>query len=654
MNQKIKSGKRYTNWHFPATLLVLLFMGFYVPPFAWAGENDIETRLLVSPNTIGEGEPFTVVIEVTSDQEVDVTTPQPPQIEGARFLGQSQGQRINSTTGMNAQGKLEFKSIRTHMYTYQYAAEKVGVLVVPPASISVAGSSRKLNGAHLTVLNASQAQQSRRNRPRGNGPFGDDDSFTGGGFGSDPFENIDRMEEAFNRLLQRQFGGGGVPGFQAVPPINAKDAFVIVAEVDKTTAYKGEQITSTWYLYTKSGVREIDTLKYPTLKGFWKEDIELATLLTFQPAELNGQPYNKALLASYALFPIEAGKATIDPYRAKVSVVTGFGKISTSVKDSQSIPILVKPLPEVPQQAVFSGAVGEFQMTAKMETASVVAHQPFSIKVRIDGRGNAKQFELPNLALPPSVELYDIKKDSQFFKNGTSYKEFEIFLIPREEGDMTIPAIATTVFNPKTEKYETLSTQEFPIHVLAGSGQQTLAADRIHKEVAPQTQELVPLAAWTPSSPQQWTPRIRDFVVLFSLSGGLFVLFGFWASGTFAKEETLLEKFERRFKKLRTVLTQKKWRELGVDATNLVNFVLGDIVGAGGADVHIDRLLEKLPPSVRKEISPDLKPMMNRFFTIGFGPDEALRQMVESNDFSRDLELLKKLMTKAIEMSSLS
>src|SRR5690606_2429225 len=101
------------------------------------------------------------------------------------------------------------------------------------------------------------------------------------------------------------------------------------------------------------------------------------------------------------LFPIEEGKSTIDAYRAKVTVVSGFGQSMTLTKNSENIPILVKPLPPPPASEVFSGAIGEFQMRADLESTSVVAHQPFMVKVHVEGRGNAKQFELPPPTLPP-------------------------------------------------------------------------------------------------------------------------------------------------------------------------------------------------------------------------------------------------------------
>lgn len=635
MRQKIKSGKN---------LFLIFIAATFLTSFAFAEDTPVKVRMTPSATEVGVGETFNVTVEVTSSGSVTVDGLAAPQIKGTQYLGQSSGRRSNSNIGYNAQGKIEYQHVNTQIYTFQYAPEVEGSLVLPPTSITVDGKPYTMPGQRINVVKESPTMMARRARAK---MLEDDDTFS-----SDPFANIDKMEETFNQLLKQRFGGAG--GFQAVPNINAQDSFVIVAEVDKTTVFKGEQITASWYLFTKAGIREIDTLKYPNLKGFWKEDIELATLLSFQPAELNGQMYNKALLASYALFPIEAGKSEIDEYRAKVTIVGGFGRAVTSTKNSTKIPILVKPLPDAPMGAVFSGAVGEFQMKSMSESTSVIAHQPFSIKVRIDGRGNAKQFELPNFELPSNVELYDIKKDSKYFKDGISFKEFEIFLIPREEGSITIPAVSTTVFNPRTEKYETLSTTPFEFRVLAGTGQQSMASTRIKKSGEDQEEVLVPLANWNPANQSQWVPNPLAFAVLFTTTGVGFVVFGLISAGYFRKPETLKESTAKRFKQLKALPGKNKWRELGVEATNLVNHVLGTICGEGGADVHIDRLIDKLPPSVRKELGTDLKSVMNRFYVLGFGPDIAVQQAVDKKDYEQDIKTLEKLMTRAIEMSSLS
>src|SRR5262249_33397605 len=155
-----------------------------------------------------------------------------------------------------------------------------------------------------------------------------------------------------------------------------------------------------------------------------------------------GIVYQKALLASYALFPIKEGTSTIDPYRAKCTVSVpaafGFSRPYVFTKASRPVPIQVLEIPTANRPANFTGAVRKFTAQARTDQTTVVAHQPLSIKLRFEGRGNAKLIDLPALSLPPSFEIYDTKNDSKFFKDGTSYKEFELVLIPREAGDMTL------------------------------------------------------------------------------------------------------------------------------------------------------------------------------------------------------------------------
>ena len=70
----------------------------------------------------------------------------------------------------------------------------------------------------------------------------------------------------------------------------------------------GQQIMVSWYVYALGHVRRIDTLHYPSNTGFWKEDISTVSQLKFKNELINGVVYRKALLASYALFPLKEGR----------------------------------------------------------------------------------------------------------------------------------------------------------------------------------------------------------------------------------------------------------------------------------------------------------------------------------------------------------
>lgn len=612
---------------------------------AWA-QVTVQTNL--NPRAVEVGDQFTISYEVRSSDGVASERPEPPEINGARLIQESTSQRLNSMAVTNDEGELEFKTVQTQIYHFIYQATKDGDLKVPSVTISAGGKELKASG--LTVKSfpsgAGGGQVQRPSQRQGNDPF--DDPF------NDPFfdsfrKQAEDAQEKFNQLLQRQFGQGGTPGFQSIPPGSEDDAFFIAVEVDKTEAYEGEQIRATWYLYTKSGVREIDTLKYPDLKGFWKEDIELATLLNFSRDTLNGSVYNKALLASYALFPLEAGKATIDAYKAKVGIISGFGRMIKDTKSSKPVPILVKPLPEEGKPDNFSSAVGQYQITASLDPDSTyVTHQPFILNLRIEGMGNAKQFELPELNLPDSVEVYDIKKDSKFFKTGKSYKYFEIYLIPREPGKLVIPAITTNYFDPNEKAYKTISTTELETNILKGAGQQGLQASRI--STRDKKEPLTMLTQWEPkqANPQ---PMLILWIGAFLMTGVGSLAYAAIGLGWFVKSAGLREKVALRFKKIHHLHNKKQWRQVGIEVTNLVYFVLGEVSGQGGADVEFDKLMAKCPPSIRREVGSELKKVLDKFYLLGFGPDSAIQSQVQNDGVKEPMKKVEKLLQKVIDMT---
>lgn len=617
MTQKNR-GDFVLNHRLHAALVMFVICGFFAcAEIVFAQDVSVSTR--VEPAEVSQGQTFSVIISVKSKGSNNVSPISAPQLPGATLVNQSTGKQINGTFGTNEAGNPSFIQVITNTYRYDYVADKQGSLAVPPVEVSANGQKIKTNSTRIKVLppgSTPPRQQARRRR-------------RGGVFGSDPF--ADNMNDAFNQLLQRRFGGGGNAGFQAIPPGTENSAFFIVAEVDKTEVYEGEQLKASWYLYSKTpGVREIDTLKYPDLEGFWKEDIQLATLLNFKRGELEGQLYNKALLASYALFPIEPGKATIDEYRAKLVISNGFGRAIRGTKASKSIPILVKPLPADGQPENFSGAVGKYNVARSVEDmSSVVSHQPFVMTVRLDGKGNAKSFELPDLGLPDHVEIYDVKKESKFFKSGKSFKEFQVYLIPRQEGELVLPEMKVSYFDPEDESYHEITAPSLTLNVLKGSGQQGLASSRLQKQKDKEPLQII--SQWEPSSKD---PRPNGILwavfFLASTVGG----FGFAAVQLewFRKQVSFSERLKERVREMDRLLAAKDWRQLGVQGTNCIYFLLAEVSTEGGADVPFDQLIEKCPPSVRQQLGGELKKSLSQFHLLGFGPDGAVSQMAKDEE----------------------
>jgi len=618
----------------------------------------------LSSDTIGEEDVVTLTLMVSSDSTaINDEDPKLPELKGFEVMNAVSS---SSTSSVFDNGK--FMLVRKNTYRYTLAPKKPGVYALGSAEVTVNGETIKSkpitikvvagSGGGLPSKNSNKAQ----NKPqRGAPPPQEEDDM--GAFGS-----LDEdANDLFTQLLRRRGltldNRGGV---RSAPQADTKDAFFIAVEANKKRVYVGEQIVASWYLYTRGGIQAYDALKYPELKGFWKEDLEIATRLSFQSEIVNGVPYNKALLVSYALFPISAGKKTIDQYKAKATVVDlssgmsvfGIGQAFSYVKASKEIPIDVIPLPAEGRPASFSGAVGTFNITGSVSTTQAKVNQPFSLKIRFQGEGNVKAIELPPLDLPQNLEVYETKKEAQFQKSGEGFKEFEVLLIPRSQGTITVPPVSVSYFDPKTAKYVTRQTPEFQIKVAAGDG--SLAGGNV-----PMAQNDAPIADSKDIKylKTDASMRLKPSVQL-SIWALLFLTVFGWFGRQFylvfrgeSQDQMALarKKAKLKLKTARLKLKKGDFRGVGVETSNAVLSALGEIAGVGGASLTLDALLTRLPTSSEK-VQGDVKKFLNQCELLSFAPDELIKNQKSDQELKKILSEAERLISElfAVEKNSAS
>jgi hypothetical protein len=346
---------------------VILAMVFFAMSLAQAqNDGEVKVEAVVDRNEVGVGESFTLTIRVTGSGSLGDTEPRLPGLSDFDLLRTWEGRSTRSTF---VQGK--FSTVQTQEYNFQLSPKEKGIAKIGEVELNVGGKIFKTRPIEVSV---GESSGNSGNVAQGN-PFADDED-----------------EDIFNLLLrQRGIPTPGLPG--RVQPqgrnVNPSEAFFIDVEVSKEKVYKGEGITVSYYLYTRGNISEIDTLKHPSLQGFLREDIEVSQRLSFTGAVVNGIQYSKALLASYAVFPMKEGILTIDEYKAKCTVIMsagfGFGRPYRYTKSSKPVKIEVLPLPIEGMPDGFNGAIGDFKVKANLEKSSVPVNQPVSLKVRFEG-----------------------------------------------------------------------------------------------------------------------------------------------------------------------------------------------------------------------------------------------------------------------------
>lgn len=593
----------------------------------------------VEPKVVRPGQPFLLTVTVTSDSNASAEQPELPDLTNFQMRNASSSSEIRSVFN---NGK--FQVSRSQVFNYELVATQEGKFAIPPISVLVNG--------HVYQTEPISVQVNPGAPPAGGG----------GGGGFEEEEDIGDMDDMFQQLLKRRLemlkrgapgGRGGSGGGGIVSPADLNDAFYVEVEVDKTKVYVGEQVTVSWYLVTRAQIADIDTLKYPAVEGFWREDIELATRLNFKPEVINGITYNRALLASFALFPIKAGISKIDAYTARCNVVAvgNFGATNqqTVVKSSQVVPITVMPLPAEGKPDSFTGAVGEFQMTAKVTDAAIVTHSPFEFKVRFEGRGNSKNIDAPKLELPEGLELYDTKSEAKYFIDGRSFKEFNYVMVARKTGELIIPAVTSSFYNQIQKKYYSQSTD--PIVINVGKGESAGAMDSkplLAEEVKNRKPQLPQLALEMHDS-KAWSMNARmggwGAILLVGL---MFVGYrGFVEFRASEKRESLAKIVKAKFKDIDALAAKGEMRNAAVETTNLVYLILGELSGLGGASRELSILLEKSPPSYRREVGENLSKVMRRLEVLAFAPTELSgTNVAEQKSLLHEVE---KLLRKSLE-----
>ncbi len=628
------------------------YLAFVFIYLFWAGQAlaSVNVQAIVDRNEMGMGDTLTLSVSAQSTESVDVSEPRVPQLNGFELVNSWSSSSTSSKLLQGPNG-MQFETVRRQDFNFMLTPTKPGRLTIPGFEVIVDG---KAYTTKPIAIEVSQQGSGAAQLPQGMPTPSD----------------IDEAEEMFNQLLQRK-GMAPPPTAYKNLPKNPNDAFFIQSEVDKTEVYEGEQIVVNWYIYTRGNLLSLDRLKFPDLKGFWKEIIEEVPALNFTQEVVNGIPYRKALLASHALFPIKPGTAVIDEYKIKAQVqlptspfgAFGLGKPYSYSRASDRVRITVKPLPAEGRPASFSGAVGQFDVRAQVEGNQFPVNQPFSLKVRFEGNGNGKLIELPALDLPKTIEIYDTKSEAKYFKNGKSYREFEVLLIPRQEGDLTIPAMSFSMFDPIAKKYMTQSTDPIAIQIV-NNPNSPLAQDKssglVNPGEAPAKAAKVEKKPELPGVLVSWENAAsgplaaNPWALWGAVYSAIVMVLGWKARREFGwgkKKRDLRAELQKRLKKINVLIDQGKWREAGTEMTNSIYHVLGQVSGQGGASQELSKILDQAPPSLRRELGEDLNRLVEVCQVLSFAPEGVVGRLKEPAELKKNASQIEKVLIRALSLA---
>lgn len=396
-----------------------------------------------TPLTVALGEAFRV--EFSLNAMPDDNTFKAPSFEGFDVLAgpaTSKGQSISVINGSMT------RSVN-YTITYVLMPQGAGNATIGQAEIAVDGSTYHTTPQPVEIVDEAKS--------------------SGGGSSSqdvgEPREETDRSGQMQNQI--------------------DKDDILLRAVASRTTVFKGEPLRVTFKLYQRVNIVGYEDVKFPSFNGFWAQELD-ADNVRRKRETFNGKVYETLVAREFLLYPQQTGTLTIDPAeitavaqvvvqsRRNIDPFFGGGPDIYNVPrkvSSSKITVNVKPLPAGAPES-FSGAVGRFEMTAKLPPERLAANSAATYSVKISGTGNLSFVQAPKLTLPTSFEQYNVKTTESINTSAagiTGYRNFEYPFIARADGTYDILPLEFTYFDPQRMSYVTLGSKPLTLEITPDS-----------------------------------------------------------------------------------------------------------------------------------------------------------------------------------------
>ncbi len=268
------------------------------------------------------------------------------------------------------------------------------------------------------------------------------------------------------------------------PRYVAQENIHLVAEISNLRPYVGESISVIYKLYVdvnKVHVQNYRESSSPSFEGFWNQNIDLSRGASAQNGTYGGRPYRFVVLKKAVLIPHTPGEFEIDPLEMDITAGVPMGRrdffgnqlmndVNMTVTSGRKT-IRVRELPEYNKPDNFSGAVGDYTFSVTSSKTDLKANESAQIKVELSGRGNLKLVQLPGIETPNGLEVYEPEHKEKINTSmrglsGSVYDQYAV--VPQFRGKFIIPSVSFSFFNPKSEKYVSVTTDPIVLNAMQG------------------------------------------------------------------------------------------------------------------------------------------------------------------------------------------
>jgi hypothetical protein len=404
--------------------LKLYLITLLISSLCYAFEVDVELK----PKEPIKNQPFELIFKIKTDSKKDAYISF--NAGSMDVLGKNKQGEMIRTTFVN--GRLS--TIRDVSYSYDIVANKVGFFRIGDVSVELDGTTTKLPGINVKVLETQRTK---------------------------------------------------APVFLAV-------------ETNKDQYYVGEPIEVNYYLYHRYRVSGMDIVKFPKLSGFlkrFKTQGSRSEKITRAGVLYERTPIYSGTLFANKMGPVKLDSMTMRVQYMKSSNRNdpfggfgfGFSRPQTRNITNPSKEIEILPLPEKGRPDGFNGLVGEHIMSVQINKNKFLVNEAIELKFSINGKGALEHYELPSFYQSSALEKFESNSDFKPVDGGRSTKTFDLTYLARSAESFAQRREKLYYFDPEDKAYKFTEFQLPSIEII---GSASSSGTGTQSNTSPQLSEL--------------------------------------------------------------------------------------------------------------------------------------------------------------------
>ncbi|MGE0402951.1 MAG: BatD family protein [Kofleriaceae bacterium] len=425
-----------------------------------------KARAELRPAEPSVGQPAQLVVTIDGD---DGSAPDTIRTDAATLRLRGRMSRMFSTNGSTR---------HETVFSYSFVPERTGALDIPAIAIATQAGTLRTEPIHATVTDAPQRAPSARSSTAPSGTPSRRDEPARAFVKLDVPDRSLVVGQAVPIKIHAYFRAGTAVTLQG-PPTLSSDAFTLSDLSDTPTQREVELRGEPYLLATWTAI--LSPAKPSTGKLFVELPVEIAYReRRAQPRRsiqdlLDRDPF-AAAFGSGSQDPFDAFFNGADPFAGfamDLDAMMDLGEVrrrTLTLKTSGGT-VKVEDPPTAHRPAGYGGAVGSFDLAIVPPAGELRVGEPAELTMRVTGRGNFDRVSLPAFEDSARMNAYTIASTFAPSKSKLSgTKTFTQTIVPTQPGELELPAIALSYFDPDTQQYRIAKTEPLRLVVQPAPG----------------------------------------------------------------------------------------------------------------------------------------------------------------------------------------